>query len=122
MSGTVFNAMILDKEHLLKNPDIANVQAARAVAAHHRVVLSGTPVQNNVGELWTTMDFCMPLFLGSLAAFSKSYGKVIQESVTMRIMSTEAEQKLKGLHQIILHFILGRTKNDVLESFPKSTV
>ena len=71
--------MVLDEGHLLKNPDTATAQAARAVAARHRVILSGTPVQNNVGELWAAMDFCMPSFLGSRAEFSKSYGRVIQE-------------------------------------------
>ena len=100
LSKEPYNVVVLDEGHLLKNPDTATARAAREIKARHRVVLSGTPVQNNVGELWAAIDWCMPGFLGTRQEFGRAYGKVIQESVTGGVMSTEAEQKLKSLHQL----------------------
>ena len=53
-------------------------QACKRVRAQHRVILSGTPIQNNVLELWSLFDFLMPGFLGSERQFNAKYGKAVQ--------------------------------------------
>jgi SNF2 family DNA or RNA helicase len=69
----VWEYCVLDEGHLLKNPKTATAMAARKIRSRHRLVLTGTPVQNRVSELWATFDFLMPNFLGSHAYFSKVY-------------------------------------------------
>lgn len=53
-------------------------QSVKEVSALHRLLLSGTPIQNNVLEMWSLIDFLMPGFLGTEKAFNAKYGKVVQ--------------------------------------------
>jgi TATA-binding protein-associated factor len=78
------------------------VKAAKMLGAQHRLILSGTPIQNNVLELWALFDFLMPGFLGSLSAFNARYGKALAASKTGRAGSAEAQAGLlamEGLHK-----------------------
>ena len=56
---------ILDEGHVIKNAKAKLTKAVKTVQAHHRPILSGTPIQNNVLELWSLFDFLMPGFLGT---------------------------------------------------------
>ncbi len=60
----------LDEGHAIRNPASRISQAAKRVPAQHRLILSGTPIQNSVGELWSLFDFLMPGFLGSEREFN----------------------------------------------------
>ena len=116
---------MLDEGHLLKNPNTATAKAARKVRAKHKVILSGTPVQNRVQELWAAFDFLMPNFLGSERTFQREYGKVIGESLKEgeeQLLVGEAKVKLKQLHQQVLPFILRREKKDVLSELPNKVI
>lgn len=53
-------------------------QACKRVQAQHRLILSGTPIQNNVLELWSLFDFLMPGFLGSERQFNAKFGRAVQ--------------------------------------------
>jgi TATA-binding protein-associated factor len=68
---------ILDEGHIIKNGKTKLTQAVKALRADHRLILSGTPIQNNVLELWSLFDFLMPGFLGTERFFNERYGKPI---------------------------------------------
>ena len=89
-----FDIIALDEGHLLKNPNTNTARAARVLDCNLRVILSGTPVQNNVNELWSCFDFLMEGFLGTREEFGKKYGNVIMESVAGCVMSTEGENNV----------------------------
>jgi TATA-binding protein-associated factor len=68
---------ILDEGHVIKNPKTKLTKAVKTIRSLHRVILSGTPIQNNVLELWSLFDFLMPGFLGTERSFNERYGKPI---------------------------------------------
>lgn len=72
------------------------------MVAQHRLILSGTPIQNSVLELWALFDFLMPGFLGSHAAFQARYGRALAASRGSKAGSPEAQAGLlamDGLHK-----------------------
>jgi TATA-binding protein-associated factor len=68
---------ILDEGHIIKNAKTKLTKAVKSVHANHRLILSGTPIQNNVLELWSLFDFLMPGFLGTEQSFSERFSKPI---------------------------------------------
>ena len=77
-------------------------QAVKRISAQHRLILSGTPIQNNVLELWALFDFLMPGFLDTHAAFNARYGKALAASKGSKTGSPEAQAGLlamEGLHK-----------------------
>ena len=78
------------------------MQAVKRISAQHRLILSGTPIQNSVLELWTLFDFLMPGFLGTHAAFNARYGRALAASKGSKTGSPEAQAGLlamEGLHK-----------------------
>src|SRR5258705_2415326 len=71
-------AVVLDEAQNIKNPETRQARAARALSAPARIALTGTPVENNVGDLWSLMEFLNPSFLGSQAEFKKRFFVPIQ--------------------------------------------
>jgi hypothetical protein len=69
---------VLDEGHIIRSPKSKVAVACKRVPALHRLILTGTPVQNTVSELWSLFDFLMPGFLGSERAFNAKYGKAVQ--------------------------------------------
>ena len=68
---------ILDEGHVIKNAKTKLTKAVKSLNSQHRLILSGTPIQNNVLELWSLFDFLMPGFLGTEASFNERFGKPI---------------------------------------------
>lgn len=68
---------ILDEGHVIKNAKTKLTKAVKNIQAQHRLILSGTPIQNNVLELWSLFDFLMPGFLGTESSFNERFGKPI---------------------------------------------
>lgn len=99
--------------------------SARRLRAQHKVILTGTPVQNRVHELWAAFDFLMPNFLGSQSWFSKNFARPIcngqLQGATAESISTGME-KLKLLHQQVLPFILRREKEQVMKELPPKCI
>jgi TATA-binding protein-associated factor len=115
-----FNYCILDEGHAIRNSKAKVTQAVKRLASNYRLILSGTPVQNSVLELWSMFDFLMPGFLGLEAAFARQYSKPILESRT-RKNNTAVEggiMAMESLHRQVLPFILGRKKETVLKDLP----
>jgi TATA-binding protein-associated factor len=71
---------ILDEGHLIKNAKSKVSQSVKSMQAHHRLILSGTPIQNNLLELWSLFDFLMPGFLGNEAAFNERFVRPVAAS------------------------------------------
>jgi SNF2 family DNA or RNA helicase len=68
-----WSALVLDEAQNIKNPETRQARAARALAAAHRIALTGTPVENHVGDLWSVMEFLNPGLLGSQAEFKRAF-------------------------------------------------
>ncbi len=99
-----WRGVILDEAQNIKNPETKQARAARAVSAEYRLALTGTPVENTVGDLWSIMEFLNPGFLGTQTEFKKKFFVPIQTGSDL-----EASTRLKRLTQ---PFILRRLKTD----------
>ncbi|MBV9491777.1 MAG: SNF2 helicase associated domain-containing protein [Verrucomicrobia bacterium] len=104
-----FQAVILDEANHIKNPDTQNAQAALALRGRHRFVLTGTPVENSVRDLWSIMNFVLPGYLGSRDDFRERY-----ELPLARGSHEEAARLAKRLRPVILR----RLKQDVAQELP----
>ena len=120
-----FTYCCLDEAHLLRNPKTATSKASRRISSVHRLILSGTMIQNRVDDLWAAFDFLMPNFLGTSKYFVKEYGAPIAKSQSISATAEEirsGREKLKALHQKVLPFILRREKEQVLTELPPKNV
>ncbi|KAG0345016.1 TATA-binding protein-associated factor mot1 [Podila humilis] len=120
-----WNYCILDEGHIIKNGRTKITKAVKMVRANHRVILSGTPIQNNVLELWSLFDFLMPGFLGTEKQFNERFGKPILASRDCKSSSREQEAgvlALEALHKQVLPFLLRRLKEDVLSDLPPKII
>ncbi len=126
LSVETFNYCVLDEGHIIRNPKVKTTQATKSIRAKHRLILSGTPVQNNVLDLWSLFDFLMPGFLGTEQQFYAKFGKPIMESHSTRGVTQEQEEAgtiaLEALHKQVLPFILRRMKEDVLQDLPPKII
>ncbi len=101
-AGRPWHYCVLDEGHVIRNPRARVAQAAKRVSAQHRLILSGTPIQNDVLELWALFDFLMPGFLGGQAAFRARYGRALTEARGSRAGAAAAQAgllALDGLHK-----------------------
>ncbi|KAJ2693826.1 TATA-binding protein-associated factor mot1 [Coemansia sp. IMI 209128] len=120
-----WNYCVLDEGHVIKNARTKLTLAVKRLRARRRLVLSGTPVQNNVIELWSLFDFLMPGFLGSERQFNELYARPILASRDAKQLSTAqvaGELALKALHKQVLPFLLRRMKEDVLHDLPPKII
>ncbi|MDQ3814777.1 MAG: DEAD/DEAH box helicase, partial [Armatimonadota bacterium] len=99
-----WSGVVLDEAQNIKNPETKQARSARALPAEYRVALTGTPVENNVGDLWSIMEFLNPGFLGRQSEFKKRFFVPIQTG-----SDPEARQRLQRLTG---PFILRRLKTD----------
>jgi SNF2 family DNA or RNA helicase len=105
--------VILDEAQAIKNMDTKRSRAAMGLDADFRIVMTGTPMENHLGELWNLFQFINPGLLGSLDAFQHRFAIPVE-----RDNNREARTRLKRLIQ---PFILRRTKSEVLEELPSRT-
>lgn len=113
LAETRFHLVILDEAQHIKNPGAQVTQAAAKLQADHRVCLSGTPIENHLGELWSLMQFLMPGMLGSIETFRTVYQTPIERGGN--------EVKRQALADRIGPLILRRTKHDVAKELPPKT-
>ncbi|KAF7588454.1 TATA-binding protein-associated factor mot1 [Aspergillus hancockii] len=120
-----WNYCVLDEGHLIKNPKAKVTLAVKRVASNHRLILSGTPIQNNVLELWSLFDFLMPGFLGTEKVFLDRFAKPIAASRFSKSSSKEQEAgalAIEALHKQVLPFLLRRLKEEVLNDLPPKII
>jgi superfamily II DNA or RNA helicase len=110
LSAQSYHLLLLDEAQIVKNAAGRSAQALRDLKARHRLCLTGTPLENHLGELWAQFDFLMPGFLGDAASFSRKWRKPIEENgETLRAQL---------LAQRVRPFILRRRKVDVATELP----
>ncbi len=105
-----FHYIILDESQNIKNPISQTAKAASILQSNHRLVLTGTPVENNTIELWSQFSFLNPGMLGNLTYFQNSF------SVPIERYGDEGAAKL--LKKMISPFLLRRTKEEVVKELP----
>ncbi len=100
---------VLDEAHAIKNTQTKSSKAAMDIQAGFRLALTGTPIQNHLGELWNLFNFCNPGLLGTLQQFTDRY------------VRNESQTQKTHLKKLITPFILRRTKSNVLDELPPKT-
>ncbi|GGH50296.1 hypothetical protein GCM10010975_03120 [Comamonas phosphati] len=105
-----WHVVVLDEAQQIKNASTQAAQVVRELRARQRLALSGTPLENHLGELWSLFHFLMPGFLGSQAQFQKLFRMPVEKSG-----DTDA---LARLRQRVTPFMLRRTKADVAAELP----
>lgn len=113
ISKFYFNYIILDESQNIKNPSSKSFKAVRMLKSRHKLVLSGTPIENSVADLWTQLTFLNPGLLGTQAFFNDEYVQAIEKR--------KDEEKAKKLQAIIKPFVLRRTKEQVASELPPKT-
>jgi superfamily II DNA or RNA helicase len=104
--------VIVDEGHNIKNPDAKRTKAIKTINGQHKLALTGTPIQNNLEELWSLFDFVMPGYLGTRSGFRDLYG---------RNGRVNWEAVRGGNHQLrdrIHPFIMRRLKENVAKDLP----
>ena len=105
--------LILDEAQNIKNPRAKAAQTARALRAEHRLCLTGTPMENHLGELWAQFDFLLPGFLGAQEAFARAYRTPVEKHGD--------RERLRDLTRRTAPFILRRTKDVVARELPEKS-
>ena len=116
---------ILDEGHAIRNPKSRVTQAVKRVRAENRLLLSGTPIQNDVVELWSLFDFLMPGFLGTEKEFRRAYGVAAARSAAAKKGGGLTEQGALAtgrLHKQVMPFVMRRTKDEVLKDLPPKII
>ncbi len=108
-----FSFIILDEAHTIKNSAAKVTQVAIQLAATHRLCLTGTPMENHLGELWSLFHFLMPGLLGDKDSFRRDYRFPIE-----RGQNSEIQARLAGLTR---PFMMRRTKAEVVLDLPEKT-
>jgi superfamily II DNA or RNA helicase len=105
-----FDTVVLDEAQHIKNRQTQNAQAVKAIRSRHRIVLTGTPLENSVLDLWSIFDFLMPGYLGSSQDFRERY-----EVAIARDKSVQAQARLA---RRLRPFLLRRLKREVAADLP----
>ncbi len=108
-----YHYVILDEAQYIKNPASKMAKAAFGLRARHRLCLSGTPMENHLGELWSLFHFLMPGFLGEADAFRRDWRRPIE--------SGENPHRREVLAKRVAPLMLRRTRNQVLQELPPRT-
>lgn len=105
-----FHYIILDESHIIKNPASQLYRAFTRLRSEYKLVLTGTPVENSLTDLWTQLNFVNPGLLGDLAFFRREFAVPIEKK--------GSDEKETNLKKIIQPFILRRTKEMVARDLP----
>ena len=107
-----FSALILDEAQHIKNRATQNAIAAKRLRARQRIVLTGTPMENSVSDLWSIMDFLIPGYMGAHDVFRHLYEQPIARG------GLEAEAAQRRLRRKLQPFLMRRLKTDVAKDLP----
>ena len=108
-----WHTLVADEAQAIKNALTKRSKAAMALQADFKLITTGTPIENHLGELWNLFNFINPGLLGSLQKFNERYAQAIENQ-----QDQEIQQRLRKL---LRPFILRRLKNDVLTELPSRT-
>ena len=111
LSQIEFDYVVLDEAQAVKNASTASAKAVRLLRGRHRLALSGTPVENHLGELWSLFEFLNPGMLGEARVLQMAGG----------LARNPSEEARRLLAQALRPFILRRTKQQVARELPEKT-
>jgi SNF2 family DNA or RNA helicase len=113
LSSFFFEYVILDESQNIKNPSSKSYQSVKQLKSRFKLILSGTPVENSVNDLWTQMSFINPGLLGTQQYFQNEFVQPIERK--------KDEEKARKLQALIKPFVLRRTKEQVATELPPKT-
>ncbi|MCO5234488.1 MAG: DEAD/DEAH box helicase [Chitinophagales bacterium] len=108
-----FHYVILDESQAIKNPDSKRYKAVRLLQSYNRLVLTGTPIENNTFDLYAQLNFLNPGLLGTMSHFKTAFSDNIDKEKDVEVSYL--------LSKIISPFVLRRTKEDVAKELPEKT-
>ncbi len=108
-----WKAVILDEAQYIKNPKTNAAQVAGQLSSQHRFCLSGTPMENHLGELWSLMNFAMPGYLGNQKTFNSQVRRPIENQQDTSVQHS--------LNRRLAPLLLRRTKDEVAQDLPPKT-
>ncbi|GAA5816119.1 hypothetical protein MFLAVUS_009642 [Mucor flavus] len=114
--------VVLDEGHKIRNPDSSTTLAIKRFKTPHRIILSGTPIQNNLKELWSLFDFIFPGRLGTLPVFQTQFSVPIGIGGYANATNVQVQTAYKCacmLRDLINPYLLRRMKVDVASDLPK---
>ncbi len=111
-----FDAIVIDEAQKIKNPQTQITKSTKSIKAKYKIALSGTPVENNLSELWSIFDFALPKYLKTLKIFQKEFAKEIEIN--------QDKTKAKELKNITAPFMLRRVKTDksIIKDLPEKII
>lgn len=115
---------VLDEGHKIRNPNTAITIYSKELRTHNRIILSGTPMQNNTTELWSLFDFVFPMRLGTLVSFRQQFELPIKQGGYANASNLQVETAMKcaeTLKDTISPYLLQRFKVDVAADLPKKS-
>ncbi|MGL4293305.1 MAG: DEAD/DEAH box helicase, partial [Bacteroidales bacterium] len=110
LCGTKWNVIVLDEAHTIKNKETKMSKAAMELEGDFRLLLTGTPIQNHLGEIWNLFQFMNPGMLGTFDQFAAKF-----------ITPADSKEQRELLKALVSPFLLRRTKNEVLNDLPGKT-
>lgn len=119
LAGTEVGLILADEGHRLKNGDSLTFNALNSLRCDRRVILSGTPIQNDLSEYYSLLNFANPGYLGSRADFRKNYENAIlrgRDADASEAERQKGDSKLNELSKLVSKFIIRRT-NDILSKY-----
>ncbi|KAH8107002.1 DNA repair protein SNF2 family [Cristinia sonorae] len=119
LANATIGLLLCDEGHRLKNSESLTFQALNSLNVRRRVILSGTPIQNDLSEYFSLLNFANPNFLGTKNDFRKNFENVIirgRDADATDAVKAESEKKLKELGGLVTKFIIRRT-NDLLSKY-----
>ena len=127
LAQKVWFACVLDEGHVIQNPASATHKAAMTIQAAHRVMLTGTPVQNRLLDVWAIFNWACPGALGSQADFKRAFSKPVRAArsknpKTAATAARSSSEALQVLERRVIPFVLRRTKAAVLPELPSKAV
>lgn len=114
LSRIKLRGVICDESQYIKNAETGFNKAVRALDSHYRVCLTGTPIENNLMDIWSQFHFVMPGYLPGRSLFNKQYRRPIEKQQNMR--------QMRRLKEKVAPFVLRRTKETVANDLPPKTV
>ena len=115
-SGITFGAVVLDEAQHIKNRSTRNAKSAKRIESVQKLVLTGTPVENSVADVWSIFDFLLPGYLGRYDAFNATVQQPIEAG------GPEGAAAQERLHHKLNPFILRRLKKLVAKDLPDKIV
>ncbi len=109
----MFDYVILDEAQYIKNQKTKNAKEVKKIRSHHRLALTGTPIENSLAELWSIFDFLMPEYLFRYSYFKRNF--------ETPIVKNQNKEVTKRLQKMVEPFILRRTKAQVLKELPEKS-